>query len=166
MSHLTAPATNPCEPIAHGDLVGKVGGDYTFEGPVVSEFVRLNGKSQFVCEDDRGVLHIFGEKQIAKAPKGPYHQVVAGFFKDKERAAKYDEDVYVMHSLGDHVRKVGGDYIFQGRVVAIFYKVSKKLRYVAENREGILHVFGPNGLEAYDPDFNSTELMALDVEEL
>jgi hypothetical protein len=149
--------------------VGKVGGDYTFEGPVVSAFQRLNGKMQFVCEDDRGVLHIFGEKQIAKAPKGPYHQVVAGFFKDKEREAKYEVNengVLTMHSIGDQVRKVGGDYAFQGTVVSVFFKVSKKLRYVAENQEGILHVFGPNGLEAYDLDFNLQELVALDVEEL
>jgi hypothetical protein len=149
--------------------VGKVGGDYTFEGPVVSAFQRLNGKMQFVCEDDRGVLHIFDQKQIAKAPKGPYRQVVASFFRDKGHAAKYevnDQGTLAMHSIGDQVRKVGGDYTFKGTVVSVFFKVSKKLRYVAENQEGILHVFGPNGLEAYDLDFNSTELRALDVEEL
>lgn len=47
--------------------------------------------------------------------------------------------------LGDLVIKEGGDYVFKGIVVAVFYKQSGQLRYVVENEAGILHIFsGPN----------------------
>jgi len=44
--------------------VRKVGGDYTFEGVVVAVFTKLSGKVRYVVEDDRGVLHIFSDKQL------------------------------------------------------------------------------------------------------
>ena len=45
-----------------GDKVEKVGGDYTFEGIVVSVFEKLSGAIRLVVEDDRGVLHVYNEK--------------------------------------------------------------------------------------------------------
>ncbi len=48
------------------DAVRKVGGDYRFDGVVVAVFPKLSGQVRFVVEDDRGVLHIFSEAQIAK----------------------------------------------------------------------------------------------------
>jgi hypothetical protein len=45
-----------------GELVEKVGGDYTFEGHVVSVFEKLSGAVRLVVEDDRGVLHVYSEK--------------------------------------------------------------------------------------------------------
>lgn len=50
-----------------GDTVIKVGGDYTFEGKVVSVFKKLSGKVRIVAEDDRGILHVFSEKNLKKA---------------------------------------------------------------------------------------------------
>lgn len=50
-----------------GDRVSKVGGDYTFEGVVVAAFKKLSGKKRYVCEDDRGILHIFGPANLKKA---------------------------------------------------------------------------------------------------
>lgn len=47
-----------------GDKVSKVGGDYTFDGVVVSIFKKLSGQQRFVVEDDRGVLHIFSAKNL------------------------------------------------------------------------------------------------------
>jgi hypothetical protein len=44
-----------------GDLVEKVGGDYTFVGTVVSVFPKLSG-ARVVVEDDRGVLHVYSEE--------------------------------------------------------------------------------------------------------
>jgi len=46
------------------DKVRKIGGDYTFEGVVVAVFEKLSGKVRVVVEDDRGVLHIFSERQL------------------------------------------------------------------------------------------------------
>ena len=44
--------------------------------------------------------------------------------------------------VGDHVSKVGGDYRFEGVVVASFVKRDGKTwRYVAENADRVLHVF-------------------------
>ena len=49
-----------------GDKVRKVGGDYRFDGVVVSVFSKLSGVRRCVVEDDRGVLFIFNEKQLEK----------------------------------------------------------------------------------------------------
>jgi len=51
-----------------GDKVQKVGGDYTFEGTVVSVFIKLSGRIRLVVEDDRGILHIFSEKNLERKP--------------------------------------------------------------------------------------------------
>ena len=48
-----------------GDKVKKVGGDYTFEGTVVAVFQKLSGVTRYVVEDDRGVLHVYSEKNLA-----------------------------------------------------------------------------------------------------
>ena len=47
-----------------GDLVEKVGGDYTFSGQVVAVFEKISGQVRIVVEDDRGILHIFSEKNL------------------------------------------------------------------------------------------------------
>lgn len=43
--------------------------------------------------------------------------------------------------IGDRVHKVGGDYTFNGTVVASFEKMRKQIRYVVEDDRGILHIF-------------------------
>ena len=52
-----------------GDPVEKVGGDYQFEGSVVSVFKKLSGITRLVVEDDRGVLHVYSEGNLQL--KGP-----------------------------------------------------------------------------------------------
>ena len=47
-----------------GDKVEKTGGDYTFVGIVVSVFQKLSGQIRLVVEDDRGILHIYSEKNL------------------------------------------------------------------------------------------------------
>ena len=49
-----------------GDCVEKTGGDYTFEGAVVSVFEKSSGQVRLVVEDDRGVLHIYSERNLLK----------------------------------------------------------------------------------------------------
>jgi hypothetical protein len=46
-----------------------------------------------------------------------------------------------VYKLGDHVEKVGGDYTFEGIVVAAFTKLSGVPRYVVEDDRGVLHVY-------------------------
>ena len=46
------------------DKVIKEDGDYIFEGVVVAVFEKLSGKVRYVVEDDRGILHIFSEKNL------------------------------------------------------------------------------------------------------
>lgn len=48
--------------------------------------------------------------------------------------------------IGDVVIKSGGDYTFNGQVMAIFKKRSGKLRCAVENIDGILHIFNPEQL--------------------
>lgn len=47
-----------------GDRVEKIGGDYTFIGHIVSVFTKRSGAVRYVVEDDRGVLHIYSEKNL------------------------------------------------------------------------------------------------------
>lgn len=47
-----------------GDKVSKKGGDYRFDGTVVAKFQKLSGAERFVVEDDRGVLHVYSEKNL------------------------------------------------------------------------------------------------------
>lgn len=61
-----------------GDKVEKVGGDYAFVGFVVAKFNKVgavsamtggplfSGALRFVVEDDRGILHIYSEKNLRK----------------------------------------------------------------------------------------------------
>lgn len=49
-----------------------------------------------------------------------------------------EEKVY---TVGDAVEKVGGDYQFEGTVVAAFKKLSGVMRYVVEDDRGVLHVY-------------------------
>lgn len=48
---------------------------------------------------------------------------------------------------GSRVRKVGGDYTFEGVVVAAFTKLSGVWRYVVEDDRGVLHVYSAKNLE-------------------
>lgn len=47
-----------------GDQVEKLGGDYVFIGEVVSVFKKKSGVVRVVVEDDRGVLHVYSEKNL------------------------------------------------------------------------------------------------------
>lgn len=49
-----------------GDKVQKVGGDYRFEGTVVSIFNKKSGVIRLVVEDERGLLFIFNENNLIK----------------------------------------------------------------------------------------------------
>ena len=49
--------------------------------------------------------------------------------------------------VGDKVRKVGGDYTFEGVIVAAFKKLSGVERYVVEDDRGVLHVYSFKNLE-------------------
>lgn len=54
-------------------------------------------------------------------------------------------------SIGMRVRKVTGDYRFDGVVVAVFHKRNgTDFRYVVENDDGILHIFSRKNLEVAD----------------
>lgn len=47
----------------------------------------------------------------------------------------------------DAVSKVGGDYTFDGIVVAVFQKQSGMWRYVVEDDRGVLHIYSAKNLE-------------------
>ena len=47
-----------------GDNVAKTGGDYRFDGTVVAVFNKTTGHTRYVVEDDRGVLHIYSNKNL------------------------------------------------------------------------------------------------------
>ena len=49
--------------------------------------------------------------------------------------------------IGDTVKKVGGDYKFKGKVIVVFLKLSKAVRVVVENKDGVLHIFSPQQLQ-------------------
>jgi hypothetical protein len=49
--------------------------------------------------------------------------------------------------LNDLVSKVGGDYTFDGTVVAVFTKLSGVVRLVVEDDRGVLHVYSEQNLK-------------------
>ena len=53
-------------------------------------------------------------------------------------------------TIGQKVSKIGGDYRFDGRVVAKFFKLSGALRYVVEDDRGVLHVYSHKNLRKSD----------------
>lgn len=55
-----------------------------------------------------------------------------------------------MIRVGDPVQKVGGDYQFQGWVVAVFLKRGGAERYVVEDKHGLLFIFNARQLEVWD----------------
>lgn len=57
-------------------------------------------------------------------------------------------------SIGDRVEKTGGDYYFEGKVVAAFQKLSGAERYVVENPAGILHVYSEKNLKLWKSKIN------------
>lgn len=61
--------------------------------------------------------------------------------KRTKRTTKADEWAEEPFAVSDRVEKVGGDYLFDGTIVAAFVKISGKRRYVVENQQGILHIF-------------------------
>ena len=48
--------------------------------------------------------------------------------------------------IGDRVEKVSGDYSFEGIIVAKFNKLGGEIRFVVENKDGILHIFSEKNL--------------------
>ena len=56
--------------IPTGTKVAKVGGDYRFDGIVVAAFTKLSGVIRYVVEDDRGILHIYGPKNLRVKEEG------------------------------------------------------------------------------------------------
>jgi hypothetical protein len=49
--------------------------------------------------------------------------------------------------IGDKVIKIGGDYRFDGVVVAAFKKLSGQERFVVEDDRGVLHIFSATNLQ-------------------
>lgn len=48
--------------------------------------------------------------------------------------------------VGDYVNKIGGDYRYEGVIVARFSKTSGQVRFVVENSDGLLFIFSGNNL--------------------
>ncbi len=48
--------------------------------------------------------------------------------------------------IGDKVKKIGGDYQYEGTVVAVFTKLSGKTRLIVEDSRGLLFIFNEKGI--------------------
>jgi hypothetical protein len=59
-------------------------------------------------------------------------------------------DLLPTFNIGDPVVKTGGDYRFEGEVVALFIKRSGQVRCVVEDDRGVLHIFSPKQLTSKD----------------
>lgn len=59
----------------------------------------------------------------------------------------------------DKVRKVTGDYRFDGVVLSAYYKLNESTeRYDVEDDRGIVHIFGPHNLELRNEETAITDL--------
>lgn len=93
---VTAFDSAPAAQFKVGDAVKKNGGDYIFDGIVVSVFTKLSGKIRLVVEDDRGILHVFSERNLCHARREwtpEEHReadTAAPYYTDPEHAKKMD----------------------------------------------------------------------------
>lgn len=53
-------------------------------------------------------------------------------------------------SVGSKVSKVGGDYRFDGTIVAAFTKLSGAVRYAVEDDRGVLHIYSRKNFTVVD----------------
>jgi hypothetical protein len=60
-----------------GNLVEKVGGDYTLSGVVVAAFMKRSGARRYVVEDDRGILMIYSGKNLRLRNPLPLAEVLS-----------------------------------------------------------------------------------------
>ena len=51
------------------------------------------------------------------------------------------------YSIGQAVRKVGGDYTFEGTVIGVFFKKSGVVRYAVEDDRGVIHIYSDKVLQ-------------------
>lgn len=61
-------------------------------------------------------------------------------------------------ALHQRVSKIGGDYRFEGTIVAVFHKMSGKARYVVENNDGLLFIFNHESLRPRILDSTGSEV--------
>ncbi len=54
-----------------------------------------------------------------------------------------------MRNIGDKVQKHKGDYKFVGWIVGIVVKRSGQIRFVVENKDGVLFIFNDEQLIPY-----------------
>ena len=122
--------------------VQKLQGDYTFDGRIVSMFVRLNGDIRAVAENSEGLLYIFAPSQLTTGlPSQFVPRTLGGVdLNQPETPPK-------AYSVGQKItKKPGGEYTFEGTVVAAFRKCNGAERYVVENDEGIMHIMAKGGM--------------------
>jgi hypothetical protein len=50
-------------------------------------------------------------------------------------------------TIGDRVVKTGGDYTFEGIIIAVFQKRSGAIRYVVEDDRGLIMIMNPQQLK-------------------
>ena len=56
-------------------------------------------------------------------------------------------DLKVAFEFGIKVKKVGGDYTYEGVIAGIILKTSGEIRYVVEDDRGMLFIFNEKSLE-------------------
>lgn len=54
------------------------------------------------------------------------------------------------YTIGDDVYKIGGDYRYEGVIVAVVRKLSGSIRYVIEDGRGLLFIFNEGSLGRRD----------------
>ena len=69
---------------------------------------------------------------------------------DQKRAENAGVDEVTMVAVGTKVSKVGGDYRFDGTIVAAFTKLSGAVRYAVEDDRGVLHIYSRKNFTIVD----------------
>lgn len=69
---------------------------------------------------------------------------------DQKRVENAGVDEVTMVAVGTKVSKVGGDYRFDGTIVAAFTKLSGAVRYAVEDDRGVLHIYSRKNFTIVD----------------
>lgn len=93
--------------------------------------------------DKQGLLSALNRIRAIIAYEGdPWHDGTP--WEKEKKAAEWPVVV------GQYVKKEGGDYRFYGVIVCVFKKQSGAIRVVAENQDGVVHIFNPSQLTPWE----------------
>lgn len=113
--------------------------------------IAKNRWEELKCVNCMHGVTIYFDKKVKKSYVGHYgHGIGEGKIMNKSCETYHcfcKKPIPWIIKEADKVKKVGGDYTYEGIIVGVIHKRSGKIRYVVEDDRGMLFIFNENSLE-------------------